>query len=314
MSVKIMAAVFESSTLGPTLRLILLSLADHADDEGRCYPSIARLAQRTGLSERAVQCNLRELKRQGYIDVQINAGKHGSNLYIVCATPTGNATPAAYAPPAPDAPRTRCTPQEVRTTPAAYAPKPSKNHQDDDEAAPLKSSIEEMAPRPEAPPDDFDEAKWKASIASAMGISERDARKLCDRIGMAEIRSWIALPHVTAEAICSRISLVMTRRDGKAPNSLAYFTSEIRDLSDELAQPANEPVPRSGRRAPARTSAAASAASKPVDDDALARSWVDAVKAGKTYAASAIRKHVASRMLALGLVTEDELRRCGVAF
>ncbi|PHQ71452.1 MAG: hypothetical protein COB97_01995 [Paracoccus sp.] len=45
MSVRIMSAVFESRELGSTARLILLALADHADDEGRCYPSIARLSE-----------------------------------------------------------------------------------------------------------------------------------------------------------------------------------------------------------------------------------------------------------------------------
>ena len=50
MSIRIMAAVFESKTLGPTERLVMLALADHADDDGKCYPSVLRLCERTGLS------------------------------------------------------------------------------------------------------------------------------------------------------------------------------------------------------------------------------------------------------------------------
>lgn len=122
MSVKIMSAVFESETLGPTERLIMLSLADHADDAGRCYPSIARLRQRTGLSERAVQSNIRSLQAAGYITIIPGAGQGGSNVYIV------RPTPAADAPPQQMHPRRKCTtpPQEVRQTPAADAPKPSR--------------------------------------------------------------------------------------------------------------------------------------------------------------------------------------------
>jgi len=116
-----MSAVFDSDTLKPTERLILLCLADHADDQGRCYPSIRRLSQRTGLSERAVQSNIRKLQDSGYLSIKMNGGQGGANLYIVTATP------AADAPLHDMHPRTKCTtpPQQVRHTPAADAPKPS---------------------------------------------------------------------------------------------------------------------------------------------------------------------------------------------
>ena len=123
MSVKIMAAIFDSKTLVPTERLIMLSLADHADDQGRCYPSIARLCERTGLSERAVQSNIKGLTAGGYLVVNANAGPSGCNVYFVRPDPAADAPPAAYAP------RRKCTtpPQQVRLTPAADAPEPSGN-------------------------------------------------------------------------------------------------------------------------------------------------------------------------------------------
>ncbi|WP_423209057.1 helix-turn-helix domain-containing protein [Paracoccus yeei] len=147
MSVKIMSAVFESETLGPTERLIMLALADHADDAGRCYPSLSRLQQRTGLSERAIQSNIRNLQSAGYITIIPGAGQGGANVYIVRPNPAADAppqqmhprrkcttppqevrpNPAADAPPQQMHPRRKCTtpPQEVRPTPAADAPKPS---------------------------------------------------------------------------------------------------------------------------------------------------------------------------------------------
>jgi hypothetical protein len=122
MSIKIMSAIFDSRTLGPTERLIMLSLADHADDQGRCYPSISRLCERTGLSERAVQSNIKALTAAGHLVVQANAGPSGCNVYFV------RPTPAADAPPQEMHPRSKCTtpPQQVRPTPAADAPKPSR--------------------------------------------------------------------------------------------------------------------------------------------------------------------------------------------
>ncbi|MGA0540713.1 helix-turn-helix domain-containing protein [Neotabrizicola sp. VNH66] len=127
-----MSAIFESTTLGPTERLIMLALADHADDEGRCYPSIQRLSQRTGLSERAVQINTRKLVEQGYIRVVAGGGKGNANLYFVSANPACGA-PFEAPNPAPDAPRTKCTPasdspqtpHDVRPNPAPDAPEPS---------------------------------------------------------------------------------------------------------------------------------------------------------------------------------------------
>lgn len=116
-----MSAVFESETLGPTERLIMLALADHADDCGRCYPSIARLCQRTGLKDRAVQGNIKSLVSQGYITIVPNAGQGLANLYFV------RATPAPDAPPQEMHPRTKRhkTPASNAPTPAAGAPKPS---------------------------------------------------------------------------------------------------------------------------------------------------------------------------------------------
>lgn len=122
MSIRLMSAIFKSETLGPTERLVMLALADHADDDGRCYPSIARLRQRTGLSERAVQTNIRKLVDQGYIRIIPGGGKGNPNLYFVSANPAADA-PRTKCTPAADAPQ---TPQEMRPNPAADAPEPSR--------------------------------------------------------------------------------------------------------------------------------------------------------------------------------------------
>lgn len=48
-------------------KLVLLALADMANDEGICWPSISSLRKRTGMSERAVQLHLRELQAAGLL-------------------------------------------------------------------------------------------------------------------------------------------------------------------------------------------------------------------------------------------------------
>ncbi|MER5171607.1 helix-turn-helix domain-containing protein [Thioclava kandeliae] len=130
MSVKIMTSVFDSASLGPTHRLIMLALADHADDAGRCYPSIGRIAARTGLSIRAVQSNIRQLCEMGNITINFGVGPGGSNVYFVSVAPDDvhDMTPAPHAPPAADAPRSSCAGGVHMTAlpPAGAAPKPSR--------------------------------------------------------------------------------------------------------------------------------------------------------------------------------------------
>jgi len=116
-----MSAVFESRTLPPGERLVMLALADHAGEDGTCYPSIRRLCERTGMSERTVQGHIKKLTQAGYLTVAANAGRGLANLYHVNPTPAESAggkicTPAKSAPP---------PPQNLRLTPAESAPKPS---------------------------------------------------------------------------------------------------------------------------------------------------------------------------------------------
>jgi len=62
-------------------KLILISLADQANDEGFCWPSIESLIKRTGLSERAVQNCLNELERSKTIVRKRR--RHATTVYLV---------------------------------------------------------------------------------------------------------------------------------------------------------------------------------------------------------------------------------------
>lgn len=128
-----MALVWERDDLDPYERLVMLSLADHADDEGTCYPSISRLCKRTGMKERGVQNVVRRLDEKGLVRVAKNEGRKGANLYTL--TPALNAGGAPQSTPAPDAPphqmhpRTplQSPPHPITCTPAPGAPEPSRN-------------------------------------------------------------------------------------------------------------------------------------------------------------------------------------------
>lgn len=61
-----METVWRLSGLTATEKLVLLALADHADDEGgNAYPAVRRIAERTGLSSRSIHRALGRLSRKG---------------------------------------------------------------------------------------------------------------------------------------------------------------------------------------------------------------------------------------------------------
>ncbi len=66
MSIKAMSWVFDLE-LPPTPKLVLLVLADHADDQGFCFPGTATISRRASVSERTLTRVLAKLEEQGYI-------------------------------------------------------------------------------------------------------------------------------------------------------------------------------------------------------------------------------------------------------
>ena len=84
MSVKIMGAVWELK-LGKFQKLVLLAHADHANDEGICYPSIGRIAWKTELDPRTVKRINRGLRERGLLEPLRNqkGGRGLSTVYRV---------------------------------------------------------------------------------------------------------------------------------------------------------------------------------------------------------------------------------------
>lgn len=85
MSVKAMTWVW-SLALKSNQKFVLLALADHADDEGRCWPSIEKLAVKCGISRSAVNEHLKTLVHLGLIVRKKRCSEQGyraSNLYFL---------------------------------------------------------------------------------------------------------------------------------------------------------------------------------------------------------------------------------------
>ena len=109
MSTRIMSACWPLE-MPPTPKAVLISLADNANDEGECWPSLATISERTCFSERAVQNAIKWLESASLITADRSNGRH-TRYHL---TPAAYSTPAAGATPARRAPK---PPQQVRVPP-----------------------------------------------------------------------------------------------------------------------------------------------------------------------------------------------------
>lgn len=73
-----------SLSLPPALKLILMALADEADDDGLCWPSVRRIARKAGVSERTVQRAIKKYGSSDLLRVSVRSrtdGSQASNFY-----------------------------------------------------------------------------------------------------------------------------------------------------------------------------------------------------------------------------------------
>ena len=83
-------------TLTPTLKLVLMALADAADDQGVCWPSISTLAKKCSVSTRTVRRSLRVLMDSGMLIAEARRrgdGSSTSNRYRLLVAGGDNMSP-----------------------------------------------------------------------------------------------------------------------------------------------------------------------------------------------------------------------------
>lgn len=79
-----MAWVWENSASSGAARLVLLAIADAANDTGReAYPGMATIAAKANLDKRTAQRAIRSLVDLGELSVFANAGPNGTHRYAV---------------------------------------------------------------------------------------------------------------------------------------------------------------------------------------------------------------------------------------
>ena len=241
MSTIIMSQCWPVGGMSPAQKAVLISLADQANDDGYCWPSVGTIAKRTCLSERAVQGAIKWLESANMLHSSERKGT--SSVYQI--------TPAAYAPPqmlrpADAAPRGAGNapqpPQMLHPTPADAAPKPSLNRQ---------LNHKEPKKRVTAPtfavPDWIDKSHWDAwhSCAKRKNASDAQKQMAVDKLDSwrqqgidhaaalenAAIAGWQGLfkPDVPAAA------MTPGRRSNAPPHKYAAAAAAIFDFDDNPA-------------------------------------------------------------------------------
>lgn len=117
MSIKLMTAVWDREDLSSTQKLVLLSLADWANDDGLCWPSINRLAIKTSMAGRSVQRIIRDLESMGFIKRDEVLGK-GNKYWVLIPLTECHPCPSVTPPLT-----------ESHPTPDTVSPNTSNTHQ-----------------------------------------------------------------------------------------------------------------------------------------------------------------------------------------
>jgi hypothetical protein len=134
-------------------KLVLLRLADRADESGICYPSQRRLAAECGITERTVRNAITDLICRGLVIIHTPSTPRGdtTRYLLTFATPEPRSGGEPHSGEEQTAPRGGTTFQtegnHVPVTPEPRSAKPSVNPQ----RTPREPSVDENQSRPECP-------------------------------------------------------------------------------------------------------------------------------------------------------------------
>ena len=84
MSIKIMSWVLDHSPYEGKARLIHVVLADHANDDGVCWPSQVKIAARAGCSVEHVRVTVKQMIEDDYVEItSVSKGTGNAQKYLL---------------------------------------------------------------------------------------------------------------------------------------------------------------------------------------------------------------------------------------
>ena len=73
---------------GIVAKMVLLKLADNANDDGFCFPSLRYLSDACQMTEQGVRNQIKKLESEGLLAVEVGGGRK-ANRYTVFPPPNG---------------------------------------------------------------------------------------------------------------------------------------------------------------------------------------------------------------------------------
>lgn len=122
-----MARVWAESKHSGTDLLMMLAIADFADDDGNAYPSVGTLAKKCRTTPRHVNRILAALRASGELEIRLNEGPKGTNRYRI--TPQGMTQPSPLTGASPLTPASSTPDVHVPKPLTPMSDEPSLNHQ-----------------------------------------------------------------------------------------------------------------------------------------------------------------------------------------
>jgi len=83
MSIKITSYLWECSTRSGSELLMLLAIADHANDQGKCWPSLETLARKCRVSKRQAINIIHQLEASGELSIKRGGGRGNISVYTI---------------------------------------------------------------------------------------------------------------------------------------------------------------------------------------------------------------------------------------
>jgi hypothetical protein len=85
MSIELMTKAFKARVGNQTRKLVLIKLADNADDKGRCFPSYQSIADACEVSRQSVITHVKAMQELGLLSIQKRFvdGENSSNIFTI---------------------------------------------------------------------------------------------------------------------------------------------------------------------------------------------------------------------------------------
>lgn len=80
MCIRAIVWAFDQKCPSPSAKLVLIKLADHANDDGECWPSQGHIAEDCGIDRSTVCYHIKTLVRAGYITTEQRIKENGGQL------------------------------------------------------------------------------------------------------------------------------------------------------------------------------------------------------------------------------------------